>query len=49
MITGALYILASFIIPQDYSAIALTGIAVCGSALVVLRCLMAAMGSKAEA
>lgn len=49
MITGALYILASFIVPQDYSAIALTGIAVCGSALVVLRCLMAAMGSKAEA
>lgn len=49
MITGALYILASFIIPQDYSAIALTGIAVCGSALVVIRCLMATMGPKAKA
>lgn len=49
MITGALYILASFIVPQDYSAIALTSIAVCGSALVIIRSLMAAMGSKAEA
>lgn len=49
MITGALYILASFIVPQDYSALGLTSIAVCGSALVIIRSLMAAMGSNSEA
>lgn len=49
MITGALYILAAFITPQDYSALALTGIAICGSLLVVGRCLIAMFGSQSEA
>lgn len=49
MITGALYILAAFITPQDYSAIALSAIAVCGSLLVVARCLMVMLGAKTQA
>jgi NhaP-type Na+/H+ and K+/H+ antiporter len=49
IITGALYILAAFITPQDYSALALTAIAVCGSLLVVARCLTVMLGAKSQA
>lgn len=49
MLTGAFYILASFITPQDYAPFVLCAVAVIGSLLVVGRCLMAMVGSKTEA
>ena len=49
MLTGALYILAAFITPQDHAALVLSAVAVFGSLLVVGRCLLAMIGPKAEA
>lgn len=49
MLTGAIYILASFITPQDYAAFVLSAVAAFGSLLVVGRCVIAMIGPKAEA
>jgi uncharacterized membrane protein len=49
MITGALYAIAAFIVPEDYAAIALTSIVAIGSGSVFIRAIANSMRPKAEA
>ena len=49
MITGAVYILAAFLSPDDLAAFVLSAIAIIGSLLVVGRCLFAMTRPKSQA
>ncbi|WP_306016290.1 hypothetical protein [Oceanicaulis sp. MMSF_3324] len=49
MITGAIYILAAFVTPNDLAGFVLSAIAIIGSLLVVGRCLFAMTRAKSQA